>query len=372
MRTSHSLFHSAPAATIAMVTYNSGKYLRAAIDSVLAQDFPDFELLICDDASKDDTWEIAASYSDRRIRTYRNDTNLGEYLNRNKALGLARGKHLMFLDGDDYLYPQGLGYMVGMMRQFPSAGFASALPPNEKFIYPVELTPREFSSCAYFGPIVVANDFTQLFFHTESLRNLGGFDKRYRTGDTYIQYALGMHYKCLLISAGQAWWRRRKGQASEPLGCSGLGLSETSRYCHELLDHIDCPLAPPEKAIARANLSRMVLRNAAKRLLRGHASEALEMVLDARIPLSEWRHALSRHQMPYLSEVTGENPIHFGIGSDVKPAAPNPVVALGPRHAVPRAKLARRAFDPSGIHGVIRTPREAPRPNTNQMQLEHV
>ena len=331
-----STFRRAPVATIAMVTYNSARFLREAIDSVLAQDFDDFELLICDDGSNDSSWEIANSYADTRIRTLRNDTNLGEYLNRNKALGLARGKYLMFLDGDDYLYPQGLGFMVEMMRQFPSAGFASALPPCEKFIYPVELTPREFCSCAYFGPIVVANDFTQLFFHTETLRNFGGFDRRYRTGDSYIQYALGMHYKCVLISAGQAWWRRRSGQASQSLQSSGLGLAETSRYCRELIGQIDCPLDTHEKALARANLSSMVLRNAAKRALRGNFHDAMDMLLDAKVPLTEWHSALLGHRTPYLAEVSGENPIRYGIGN-VTPAP----TGVGRRN-VERVKLARR------------------------------
>jgi glycosyltransferase involved in cell wall biosynthesis len=234
---------------------------------------------------------------------------MGEYLNRNKALSLAQGRYLMFLDGDDYLYPDGLGYMVEMMRRFPSAGFAAALPPSEKFIYPVELTPREFCSCAYFGPTVIANDFTQLFFHTETLRNFGGFDKRYRTGDTYIQYALGMHYKCLLISAGHAWWRRRGGQASEAITASGLSLSESWRYCRELLARLECPLDAQGRALARANLSRMVLRNAAKRLLRGQISDALEMLFDAPVPPTEWHYLFSRHQAPYLNDVTGENPM---------------------------------------------------------------
>src|SRR5689334_22638231 len=93
-------FRSAPLVTIAMVTYNSGRFVREAIESALAQDCDDFELLVCDDFSTDGTWEIVKGFSDRRIRALRNDTNLGEYLNRNKALGLARGKYLMYLDGD--------------------------------------------------------------------------------------------------------------------------------------------------------------------------------------------------------------------------------------------------------------------------------
>ena len=305
--TQHS--RSTPAATIAMVTYNSAKFLAEAIDSVLAQDFRDFELLICDDGSHDGTVEIARCYDDPRIRVHVNETNMGEYLNRNKALGLARGRYLMFLDGDDYLYPDGLGYMVDMMGRFPSAGFGVALPPNEKFIYPVEMAPREFCSCAYFGPTVIANDFTQLFFHTETLRNFGGFDDRYRTGDTYIQYALGMRYKCVLMSAGHAWWRRRAGQASEAITHSGRSLSESWRYCRELLGAPECPLDREGRSLARANLSRMVLRNAAKRILRGEIHDAIGMLVDAPVPPTEWHYVFTRHQAPYLNDVTGENPM---------------------------------------------------------------
>src|SRR5258706_6333730 len=101
----------APLVTVAMVTYNSARYLTEAIESVLAQEFEDFELLICDDCSRDDTWQIASRYDDPRIRAVRNEFNMGEYQNRNQALRLARGKYVMFLDGDDFLYPHGLGFM---------------------------------------------------------------------------------------------------------------------------------------------------------------------------------------------------------------------------------------------------------------------
>src|SRR6185369_7122651 len=132
-------FRTSPLATIAMVTYNSGRFLREAMQSALAQDCDDFELLVCDDCSHDDSWGIVKSFDDRRIRAVRNDVNLGEYLNRNKALGLARGKYIMFLDGDDIIYPHGLRQLVRVMEQFPRAAFASCLEPSEKFIYPVEL-----------------------------------------------------------------------------------------------------------------------------------------------------------------------------------------------------------------------------------------
>jgi len=60
-----------PDVTVAMVTYNSGKYVGVAIESVLSSSYTNFELIISDDASGDNTWDIISSYNDARIRAYR-------------------------------------------------------------------------------------------------------------------------------------------------------------------------------------------------------------------------------------------------------------------------------------------------------------
>src|SRR6476619_6358466 len=162
MRRPYSPYRSQPPVTVAMVTFNSGKFVREAIESVLAQDFEDFELVVSDDCSRDDSWDIVKSFGDRRIRAYRNQINLGEYRNRNRALALSRGRYVFFLDGDDVLYSHGLGAMVRIMERFPRAAMASAIAPCEKFIFPLELTSAQFYRCAFMGPNVFANDFTQI------------------------------------------------------------------------------------------------------------------------------------------------------------------------------------------------------------------
>ena len=317
-------FRTAPQVTIAMVTYNSGRFVREAIQSVLAQDFDDFELLVCDDRSTDDTWEIVKGFDDRRIRAVRNEDNIGEYPNRNRALQLARGQYVMYLDGDDILYPHGLGFMVRTLARFPHAGFASAMAPCEKFIYPVELTPHQFCSCAWFGPNVLTNDFTQLFFRTEALRALGGFDLRYRSGDTHVQFALGMRRNVVLMGAGLAWWRRRRGQASEALRGTGESLREMWRYCRELLEHRDCPLDEEEKSLARENLSRQLLRSSVRMMLRGNIRGATRVALRTGIPAGEWSALFGPYKKPFLSTVSGENPIHLGLGMPVTFVPPPP------------------------------------------------
>ena len=77
-----------------MATYNGEKYLKEQIDSILDQSIQNFELVICDDCSKDSTWSILEEYAQRdsRIRIYENEKNLGVKHNFEKAISLTRGQ----------------------------------------------------------------------------------------------------------------------------------------------------------------------------------------------------------------------------------------------------------------------------------------
>jgi len=85
-------------------TYNHAEFIGACIESVLAQTYPYWEMIIIDDGSTDDTGEVVARYEDDRIR-YIRQPNMGvERLTEtyNKALSLARGEYIAILEGDDY------------------------------------------------------------------------------------------------------------------------------------------------------------------------------------------------------------------------------------------------------------------------------
>ena len=115
--------HSNPTVSVLTTCYNREAYIAETIESVLAQTFADFEYIIVDDCSKDGSFEIARSYAskDSRIRLYRNDSNLGDYPNRNKAASYARGKYLKFIDSDDLLYPHALEVCSWYMEKFQNA-----------------------------------------------------------------------------------------------------------------------------------------------------------------------------------------------------------------------------------------------------------
>ena len=94
-----------PKVSVLIPTFRYARFLPAAVDSVLAQEFRDFELLISDDASGDGSAEIIRSYAarDPRIRFHIHPGNIGMVSNWNWCLGEARGDHVKFLFGDDCL-----------------------------------------------------------------------------------------------------------------------------------------------------------------------------------------------------------------------------------------------------------------------------
>jgi len=109
-----------PRITVLIPVYNREGYIAAAIDSVLAQSFTDFELLIVDDGSTDRSMEIISSYADPRIRIERNPYNKGGPWARNRGLDLARGEYVAMLDSDDVAAPERLARQNAFLDAHPN------------------------------------------------------------------------------------------------------------------------------------------------------------------------------------------------------------------------------------------------------------
>ncbi|MES1940368.1 family 2 glycosyl transferase [Salinisphaera sp. T5B8] len=97
-----------PKITVLIPVYNRAHYIDAAIDSVLAQTCGDYELLVVDDGSTDDSVARVRRYDDPRIRVIANECNRGIAAARNRGIDAARGEYLAFLDSDDFALPQRL------------------------------------------------------------------------------------------------------------------------------------------------------------------------------------------------------------------------------------------------------------------------
>ncbi len=117
-----------PLITVAVFTFNQQRWIGETIDSVLAQDIDDLELLVFDDCSLDDTLAVAREHAgtDPRVTLIRNSHNLGQIGNCNKAWRSGRGRYLVILGGDDFLYPGHLRRLVDALESHPRCALAYA------------------------------------------------------------------------------------------------------------------------------------------------------------------------------------------------------------------------------------------------------
>jgi len=113
-----------PYVTVTIPMYNNARFIEETINSILAQSFSDFELLVYDDNSTDGSYEIAKSFSDSRIRIFRNNVNLGPEKNWNKAISSIRGKYVKLVCGDDILYPECLEKQVAVFEDPVNSGLS--------------------------------------------------------------------------------------------------------------------------------------------------------------------------------------------------------------------------------------------------------
>lgn len=117
-----------PRVTVLMSVHNGARYLGKAVRSILDQTFSDFEFIIIDDGSKDESWKILvdAAAQDRRILLLQNHSNLGLPQSLNKGIKAAKGSYLARIDADDIAYPERLAKQVAMFESIPELVLAGS------------------------------------------------------------------------------------------------------------------------------------------------------------------------------------------------------------------------------------------------------
>ena len=106
-----------PTVSVCIPTYRGAAHLGSAIESVLNQDFTDFELIVIDDNSPDNTYEVVSNYQDQRLRYVKNTANLGPEGNWNKCLTEAKGKYFKLLPQDDILAKDCLSRQIDILEK---------------------------------------------------------------------------------------------------------------------------------------------------------------------------------------------------------------------------------------------------------------
>lgn len=195
-----------PKVSVLIPTYNYARYIGEAIDSVLEQTFSDFEIIIVDNCSTDNTQEIVELYlqRDKRVKYYRNDTNIGAERNFNQCLLYANGEFIKFLNADDKFAPSILEKFVNILENDPTISIVTSYRKyiglkNDVLIAPFK--GKVDAKTAIFYSLAKGNwigEHTTVMFRRRNL-NLGLFDislvpfsdhdlwlRQLRVGDIYV------------------------------------------------------------------------------------------------------------------------------------------------------------------------------------------
>jgi glycosyltransferase involved in cell wall biosynthesis len=264
-----------PLISVLMTSYNREKYIAFAIESVLVSTYQNFELIITDDGSKDSTVSIAEKYAalDKRVKVFRNEKNLGDYPNRNRAASHASGKYLKYVDADDYIYPWGLELLVTMMEANPQAGWGlCSLIQVVKEPYPVLLQPQAAYRQAYFGTGLFHKAPLSSIIKKEIFDEAGGFSDLRMVGDFEMWHRLALKYPVLMMPDGIVWYREHGEQEIKD---KNQFILKYEQLAVEYLKHKDCPLNSNEVADIIQNRKRKSLKALLIHLLKLQKTEAV-------------------------------------------------------------------------------------------------
>ena len=179
-----SIFVNSCMISVIMPVYNCEKYVSESILSILNQTFCDFEFIIIDDCSTDNTWKIIQSFSDNRIIAIKNKKNLGNYPSRNIGMKKARGKYIAVMDGDDIALPDRFIKQYCYLEKNPEI---LAIGTQSNFIgfdY-IRYSPVSYEKiCA---GLLINNCFLHpsLLIRKEVIKQLNGYNEKYIYSSDY-------------------------------------------------------------------------------------------------------------------------------------------------------------------------------------------
>ena len=222
--------------TVLMTVFNAAQYLRFSIESILKQTFTDFQFLIIDDCSTDQTLEIIDSYKDSRIVACSNEKNLGQTASLNRGLKLAKGKYIARIDADDYAFPEWLGNQIAFIEQHPQCAVVSA---KAAVIDSMNRIKRVLNSPMSSQDIILKSLIASPINHVGSLMRkdivlaYGGYDERFRIAADYDLWSKLLRDGCQLASTNDIMVAIRFHDASISIIEKGkTDLEEMSKIMH--------------------------------------------------------------------------------------------------------------------------------------------
>jgi glycosyltransferase involved in cell wall biosynthesis len=203
-----------------MPTYNGADVLAAAIDSILAQTFTDWELIIVDDGSTDSTAGVLRRYRDPRISVRVLPRNVGRAAARNVALEVARGRYIALADSDDISLPDRFAAEVAFLESHPGVDvvacqmkyFWGDAPPRDGFLFPQD--PEQIRARFASGKMAVAHG--AALIRAECFRRYGGYAADCRRAED-LEFFLRIHRDCVFQTLPDVLYLYRHEPRAVPL-----------------------------------------------------------------------------------------------------------------------------------------------------------
>ncbi len=264
-----------PLVSILTTAYNRDRYIAEAIESVLRSSYQNWELIISDDCSTDNTVSIANSYAekDSRIKVYLNDKNLGDYPNRNKAASYAKGIYLKYLDSDDTILPHALEQMVQYMQRFPKAGWAISnfLPGIDESELPVCLDNKQAYEFHYFQqPIFFASPGLTLISKA-AFEAVGGFGEKRMVSDFDMWHKLSAYAPVVLVPGNMVFMREHAEHEVKDRDKYAVAYEKVKlKHLHDA----NCPLTTEQVAAIIKQRRNTTMKIAARKLMKLDIKEA--------------------------------------------------------------------------------------------------
>ncbi|MEO5991049.1 MAG: glycosyltransferase family A protein [Ferruginibacter sp.] len=231
-----------PLVSVLMTAYNREEFISEAIESVLTSTYTNFELIVVDDCSKDNTVSIARLYEskDSRIRVYENEKNLGDYPNRNKAASYATGKYLKYCDSDDKLFDWSLEYCVDMMETYPEAGMG--ILKLNKEVQEEYLLSKDAIYKNFFEQSILSIGPSGTILKREAFQRTGCFNPEFGVAsDMYFNLKIAAHFPIVFLPKVFFFYRTHEGQE---LNNTYSYLYNSYRYLNQALVELRFELKP--------------------------------------------------------------------------------------------------------------------------------
>lgn len=247
-----------PLISVLMPAFNRQQYIEEAINAVLASTFYNFELIIVDDHSIDNTLAIAQKFAarDERIRVYSNAKNLEQFPNRNKAASLVKGSIIFCADSDDTIEPDALQYVADQFEAHPQINFATMYLLGDikkpTVVSSKEAVRRNFLEKEFLliGPAgtIIRKDFFD---------SIGGFPEAYGpAGDLYYNAKAACNSDVLLLPYVFFKYRLHEGQE---VNKKYEYLYNNYKYLRDVMLLPEMPLTKEERADLQTKNNRNFL-----------------------------------------------------------------------------------------------------------------